>query len=255
MLAPSGTYNTTVCTPVASNVTNATNTGVGVAQEAGSRAQQAQNNLLANSTWATLAAQTLPAIRTALSNVTSSGARNINGSYATFGALLQAAENAANNGRRAGASALVNSGRRLVQASGAANGTSANGTSARPESGSAYRDTGITVFAPSDQAIQTFLQQQGLTQQQVLGNQSQLLEIISYHIIPTVALSVQNLSSRSSGRLQTLLPKGTLAFMTTSFSVGGNNSSVVMLQDAMGSSTIRDSNMASGKVRTVQNLV
>lgn len=241
-LAPIGTYTT--CINATSNATNSV-TPVGVAEEAGTRAQQSQTNLLVNSTWTNLAAQTLPAIRTTMSNITSS-ARELNGSYATFTAIVQAAEAAVNNRTRAASA----SGRRLLQASAS---NSANASSGNV--GSSGSQPGITVFAPSDKAIQTYLQQQGLTQQQLLGNQQRLLEIISYHIVPTQALSAQNLVARSSGRLRTLLPNITLGFMAFSVNVAGNNSSVVLLQDAVGTANVRDANMPSGRVSECQDLM
>lgn len=240
-LAPIGTYTT--CINATSNATNSV-TPVGVAKEAGTRAQS-QTNLLVNSTWTNLAAQTLPAIRTTMSNITSS-ARKLNGSYATFTAIVQAAEAAVNNRRRAASA----SGRRLLQASASSSANASSGNA-----GSSGSQPGITVFAPSDKAIQTYLQQQGLTQQQLLGNQQLLLEIISYHIVPTQALSAQNLVARSSGRLQTLLPNITLGFMAFSVNVAGKNSSVVLLQDAVGTANVRDADMPSGRVSECQDLM
>jgi uncharacterized surface protein with fasciclin (FAS1) repeats len=241
VLAPIGTYNVTVCrnvttAPSSNATTNATTTPVGVAQEAGARAQQNQTNLLANSTWVNQAAQVFPAVRTAMANLTSN-ARNLNGSYSIFSAIAQAAETAGNRSR----DAVSASGRRLMQAmaSGSANASSGNAGGSQ---------AGVTVFAPSDKAIQTYLQQQGLTQQQFVSNQPALLQLISYHIVPTEALSAQNLASRSNGRLQTLLPNNTLSVMNVGFNVAGNNSQVVLLQDAMGTANVRDPNMTTGKV-------
>jgi uncharacterized surface protein with fasciclin (FAS1) repeats len=248
VLAPIGTYNVTVCRNVTTAVpsSNATTNPVGVAQEAGTRAQQNVTNLLANSTWTNQAAQVFPAVRTAMTNLTSN-ASNLNGSYSIFSSIAQAAETAVNRSRTAGSA----SGRRLMQAT----------TSGRPEfanasSGNAVgSQAGVTVFAPSDKAIQTYLQQQGLTQQQFLSNQPALMQLVSYHIVPTEALSAQNLASRTNSRLQTLLTNNTLGVMNFGFDVAGNRSQVVLLQDAMGTANVRDPNMATGKVSTCEDLL
>jgi uncharacterized surface protein with fasciclin (FAS1) repeats len=213
---------------MASSAANATsNYTAGVAQEAGTRAQ----NLLANATFTNLAGQAFPAVRTAMNQLTSSG-RNLDNSYATFTAVGQAAEDAVkNNGN-------VNSGRRLLQ----------NGSTSGNVGGSGMGKPAITVFAPSDQAIQTYLQQQGLTQQQLLGNKEQLVELISYHIVPLQALSTRYLASRSRGRVQTLLPNNSLAFTAMNITVAGNPSSVVLLQDAIGSASVYDLDFNDGRV-------
>lgn len=308
VLMPKGTYNTTVCNNAtsaassSSNATsNATTTPAAISQESGTRAQNQSNvNLLNNSTWTNQAAQAFPAVRTAMTNVTSN-ARNLNGSYAIFSALAQAAETAINktqqaggqaggsasgNAGNAGGSASGSAGRRLLQQATASSSATASGGNANNASGNAGGNAGAaggnagnasgsaggaqagnekggsasgsaggaqagtyTVFAPSDKAIQTYLQQQGLTQQQFLSNQPALLQLISYHIVPNQALTAQQLASRGSGaKLQTMLPNNDLGVNAFGYNVAGNNSQVVLLQDAVGTANVRDPNMSSGKV-------
>lgn len=64
-----------------------------------------------------------------------------------------------------------------------------------------------TVFAPSNQAFATAIQQLGLTPEEALADKPLLIRLLSYHVTPGAALS----SALADGQvLPTLLPGGEL---------------------------------------------
>lgn len=244
---PNPSYTTTVCRQVTepAGPPNALTGGAGNNVTADVYGADAMGN---NS--AAQARQVLPAVATALTNITSRNDPNMKGNYSVFAAAVNAAAgllgNASNQGGAAGGNAAgaggsTNAGRRLLQGQAqrgmmmtATNGT--NGTG------------GITVFAPSNQAIADFLKSVNTTQQQFLANKGLLLKIISFHIIPNEAVAAVDLArpKNAGHQLKTLLPYNNIGYNLDRYGnatlYGAKNSSDAEIVDA---------NMRSGNVSGV----
>eukprot|EP00878_Enallax_costatus_P004701 GHUV01004949.1.p1 GENE.GHUV01004949.1~~GHUV01004949.1.p1 ORF type:complete len:491 (+),score=145.54 GHUV01004949.1:679-2151(+) len=254
-LVPNPSYTTSVCRNVTEPVPQAGAVPGGTGRESGMRnvttdvygADVVGNNYTAR------AQKVLPAVANAMTNITSGNNTNMKGNYSIFAAAVNAAAglvgNASSQGGAAGANAAgTGAGRRLLQGgAGAGAGGNAGGRNPQAALNGTAGTGGITVFAPSNQAIAAFLKTVNLTQQQFLANKTLLLKVISFHIIATEALSAVDLAKQGNiHQLKTLLPFNNIGYKLDR----AGNATLYGVEGAGPHSAARivDANMRSGKV-------
>lgn len=181
------------------------------------------------------ARQTLPGVATALANITTRPDPNLQGNYSTFAAAVDAAARFLNGSSSSGG---ANARRNLLQKL----DSSLNATQ-KMELKNTGGTGGVTVFVPTDAAIDKFLSAANVTTDELLANKTLLLKLISFHVVPNEAISAADLAKpRAPRQLKTLLPYNKVGY---SLDRAGN----ATLYGVAGSSArMVDANVKSGNV-------